>query len=324
MTFLNPEFLKTKQVPALRDRVILSHMGVQQGVFEDDDFAVYPTTGMGIEVRAGNAMVPANQTGNRGLYHVESTAAEPLTFTTSPTNPRLDQVILRVKDPSFDTTLVTSTPTVEILPGTATAGATINNRSGAAALPAGCLRLADVIIGTATSTITDAIIRDRRPWARGFARQVLYTGGDNASVGGSNALPTNTGFNAATKIQGEFTGVPIEIHFGGGQFVANNVAQIRVGVGATLSDGVTFSNLGARDEGGWSSNSTNTQGFDWKSVQTIPAPGGVGYLEFFPLAGIMEATVVGWTGTVRGIAGVPLIFSVRELLIPGDWVPGSV
>jgi hypothetical protein len=72
------------------------------------------------------------------------------------TNPRIDIVVL---EPD-------STPP-RVITGTPTVGATLDNRTGAAATPSPGLLLADVLVAAADTAISNSEIRDRRPVAAG-------------------------------------------------------------------------------------------------------------------------------------------------------------
>src|ERR1044072_1613218 len=190
---------------AIRDRLVLSHMGVQKGVFGDTDFLVAPSSAMTLSVAAGDAMIQASHPtlSNRGLYHVNSDASEPITIpTSSPSNPRLDQIVLVVSDPSYDPALITSGPTIQVVQGTATAAPPLNNRTGAAAtLPPSSLRLADVLVPAGATTISAAQIRDRRPWARGNFKRVVYNAGEFAVA--SMTMATIGTFGAGMHLRNE-------------------------------------------------------------------------------------------------------------------------
>jgi hypothetical protein len=74
-------------------------------------------------------------------------------------NPRLDQVIATLTG--------YGTATVSVLPGTANAATTLNNRTGAAALPNDAIRIADVRVtnGFAGPFVAHTSLRNRIPWA---------------------------------------------------------------------------------------------------------------------------------------------------------------
>jgi hypothetical protein len=77
-------------------------------------------------------------------------------------NPRIDSVILEVLDTLHDGY---NTAQARVVAGTASAGATLDNRTGAAALPANAILLADILVANGAASILTANIRDRRPFA---------------------------------------------------------------------------------------------------------------------------------------------------------------
>lgn len=81
-------------------------------------------------------------------------------------NPRIDRVVLEVKDHEHDAS-GSSLAQVRVVAGTATSGATLDNLTGAAAVPSSALLLADVLVAASDTSITDAEIRDRRPFVAG-------------------------------------------------------------------------------------------------------------------------------------------------------------
>ena len=108
--------------------------------------------------------------------------------------PRLDQVVLRVYENTHDGSGL-NTARIETVDGTATAGATLANRNGAAALPASSIRLADVLIAAASSSIPSGNISDRRVKAAlGGSVDVRPVTGELATeetlAGDSTAQPT--------------------------------------------------------------------------------------------------------------------------------------
>lgn len=177
MALITPEFLQSKTYPALRDRLAFQHGGnLQAGVWDPTDFkAVQRAAGanMSVDVGAGFALVQATgPASNKGLYHVQNDAlinsASSFTWPASNgSNPRIDQLFVEIND-SQDGADASDIPVLSVVQGTATSGATLDNRTGAGAAPANSLRLADVLIPAAASTITTANIRDRRPWVRGI------------------------------------------------------------------------------------------------------------------------------------------------------------
>lgn len=110
--------------------------------------------------------------GGQGLYRVDNID------TTAPTtdtyigqindtitanasgNPRLDMVILEVLDQQHSG--ASNLAQIRVVAGTPNAGATLDTRTGAAALPANAILLADVIVANGAASIVTANIRDRR------------------------------------------------------------------------------------------------------------------------------------------------------------------
>jgi len=75
-------------------------------------------------------------------------------------NPRLDMVVLEVLDAKH--TGASSTLQIRVVAGTGSVGATLDNRTGAAALPASSILLADILVTNGAVSIVTADIRDRR------------------------------------------------------------------------------------------------------------------------------------------------------------------
>jgi len=102
-----------------------------------------------------------------GMYRVafnNATQTNVDIATSDPSNPRVDQVFLTVED-SEETGSVNSGK-IRIVTGTASAPVTLDNRTGVGSVPAGMssILLADVLVGAGVTSITNANIRDRRPF----------------------------------------------------------------------------------------------------------------------------------------------------------------
>lgn len=119
------------------------------------------------------AWVRGDTRGGQGIYEVDNidrTAPTASTYkaqlnvdvaTNGVANPRLDQVVLEVLDAQH--TGASSTAQIRVVQGTATGGATLDNRTGAASLPSSAILLADILVPASESTSIDtADIRDRR------------------------------------------------------------------------------------------------------------------------------------------------------------------
>jgi hypothetical protein len=175
------DFNSSVNVPFQRMRQMLFDGALQEGVVGANDLKVVQRgagANQSVDVGTGFAWVQIDTGTRNGMGHVTNDATANVTVTASnATNPRVDQIILRWNDTSIPTG-AGNVPTLEVLTGTATAGATLDNRTGATALPNDCLRLADILVPATSTSVTTANIRDRRPWARGYYRRLLDNGGD--------------------------------------------------------------------------------------------------------------------------------------------------
>lgn len=160
MTVLLPRYLQTKEYSAKDLRQVAQSLVMREGIVDFGDFAVSQRgagANMSVDVAAGEAFVQGDTLADQGFYHVRNDAVVNVAIPAAhATLPRLDQVVLRV----YDSTVTGSTDlaVVEVVAGTATAGATLENRNGAAALPASALRLAEVLVAAADTSITTAEI----------------------------------------------------------------------------------------------------------------------------------------------------------------------
>lgn len=183
------DFVTGQSVSFQRERQLLldSGGGLQEGAVGSNDFKVAQRgagANMSVDLAPGSAWVQIDTGTRNGLGHVVSdTTANVAVAASNATNPRVDQIILRWNDTSIPTGSG-NTPTLEVLSGAATAGAQITNaaganyRAGAGALPNDCLRLADILVAAASSSVTTASIVDRRPWARGAYASQTRTAAD--------------------------------------------------------------------------------------------------------------------------------------------------
>jgi hypothetical protein len=223
------DFNSSVSVPFQRMRALLleSGGGLQEGVVGAQaaagDLKVAQraaSANLSADVALGAAWVTIDTGTRNGIGHVFSDA----TFNAGPftagnaTNPRVDQVIARWNDTSIPTG-AGNIPTIEVLTGTATAGATLDNRLGATALPNDCVRLADVLMPVSASSVTTANIRDRRPWARGAAFTVVGNGAGNHTTVATTAASLAAG---AYDIRLECSGATLDVDFTA--IAAHNVA----------------------------------------------------------------------------------------------------
>lgn len=184
------------------DFVYLRHLAEtllnSEGVanYQTDMVVTNAATGLKVDIAAGAAWVKGDSGTpamglSQGLFSVVNDAAISNAVTlpaADPTNPRLDQIVLRVQD-SADLGTGADVATFDYVQGTASAGATLLNRTGAAALGNDRLRLADVLVPAAATNLVAANVRDRRIPANGIATRYIATA-EAATVGSMTELAT--------------------------------------------------------------------------------------------------------------------------------------
>ena len=182
MTFY-ADYITSSPQTFQRDRQLLLDQGIQEGVVGIGDLKVAQRAAganMSVDIAPGFAFVQIDTGTRNGVSHITSDALANVVVAASHASlPRIDQIILRYNDTSLPTG-AGNTPTPEVLAGTPTSGATLDNRNGAAALPNDCLRLADVLVPAASSSVITGNIRDRRPWARGAYNRIIRNANDSA------------------------------------------------------------------------------------------------------------------------------------------------
>lgn len=211
---------------------LIPELSLQEGVVGAGDFKVTAAAagGMRVDVAAGLALVKGDSgtpgTGlSQGLYAQvnDASVANAVTLTAAhATLPRIDQIVLQIND-STDLGSAGNVPALTFVTGVATAGATLDNRNGATALPNNALRLADVLVPAASAAVTAGNVRDRRPWARGA--RVLVSRTANAAAGNDYSTTSATlvdidATNLTSRV--ELSGAPLEILLAGSAFL--NVA----------------------------------------------------------------------------------------------------
>lgn len=194
--------------PGLQEGVLSSgsYMVTQRGAGANLSVDIAASTGDG-------ALVQGDAVTAQGLYLVAPHSAvinETIT-TAHATLPRIDQVVLEIKDTQHDASGSNLAQT-RVVAGTATGGATLDNRTGAAALPSSAVLLADVLVAATDTAISNAEIRDRRPWARGANFRIVRN--QNAAAGNdytttAAAIALVDGTNLAPRI--ECSGAPVRV-----------------------------------------------------------------------------------------------------------------
>lgn len=163
-----PLYMSAKTYTADDDRKIIQDI-TTEGPLNGGDFQVTFSTGRTFIINQGVAFVDGKNVADQGTYRVRSAVNNSITVAAGDaTNPRLDQIVLRVLDNPHDGSGAAEAA-IEVIPGTPTAGATLDNRNGAASLTGGLdqnstslILLADVLVPAGASTLSGSNLRDKR------------------------------------------------------------------------------------------------------------------------------------------------------------------
>jgi microcystin-dependent protein len=201
----DPIFLQNKTYGAIDDRKVLQDL-IMPGVAGSGDFAVTFSSGRTLSVAAGIAFVKGLNVSDQGAYRVRTSGSTSITGNNGDaTNPRIDQVVIRVMDTTHDSSGSTEAR-VEIHEGTPTAGATLANRSGAANLTAlsakSVILLADLLVPAGATSYTGGNLGDKRTLASIALSAPLGVGSvSNAALAAGAVTDTKiTGPIAVTKL----------------------------------------------------------------------------------------------------------------------------
>jgi hypothetical protein len=280
--------------------------GLQEGVLGAGDLKGSQRAAganLSADVAVGAAWVMIDTGARNGVAHVYNDAvfnAGPFTAGHA-TLPRVDQVVLRYNDSAIPTG-AGNTPTIEVLTGTATSGATLDNRLGATALPNDCVRLCDVLMPAVAASVTTANIRDRRPWARGAHRKILRNDGGAAYTTTSAAFADLDATNLRPRIECSGVTLRLMVALGAQHSVAGATYLIGLAMDGTMVDSATSASM-------WQVPGTPTATTIRWSVPWELTPAAGSHL-FSP----QFAVVTAGTLTVAHSVASPVLFTVEEVV----------
>jgi hypothetical protein len=161
------------------------------------------------------AYIQGDTVSAQGLYSVppHNAVINETISAANASNPRIDRVILEIQDNTHDASGANLIRT-RVVTGTATAGATLDNLSNAAAVPSSALLLADVLVPANATSINNSNIRDRRKWARG-AYCVVNLSTQKTTTATTMALIDST--NLYPRV--ERSGAPLRVTLAAGIFL---------------------------------------------------------------------------------------------------------
>jgi hypothetical protein len=152
-----PSWLQNGSHPAENDRLTTQALYASTGIIGASSLAVTANSpaGMSVIVASGWAAIVGTTQSNMGTYVAYNDAANVLTVTTAdPTNPRIDIVCVTVQDAYY--TGAFNDVIFQVIAGTPAGSPT------APATPANSIKLANIAVGAAVTSITTANITDQR------------------------------------------------------------------------------------------------------------------------------------------------------------------
>lgn len=123
-----------------------------------------PASGLSVNVSTGEAIVGGTEGGAQGAYYARCSSTTNLILSgADPTNPRIDTACLTIADTGYTEPSGVSgdAATLQIVTGTPTAGATLSNLDGVAALPKSSLLLGYVLVPAGASNIVSGDIANK-------------------------------------------------------------------------------------------------------------------------------------------------------------------
>lgn len=166
------EYLQNAPAPGYSARQLRQSFvdSIGEGVFGSADYRVTFSAGLTLNVAPGEAYIRGASTALQGLYKCDNSTTRTVTLGAADVQPRLDQIVLMVRDSAEDAG-ANNDGQVTVIPGTAggVAGATLDNRASASPLTVSnpsLILLADVLVNANnTPALSGTNIRDRRAFA---------------------------------------------------------------------------------------------------------------------------------------------------------------
>lgn len=164
----DPKMLGSR-VPGAGKDGSASIAGVQAGILSGCKVIQTPAgANQGYRIGSGQAILFDSTVAGLAVY-TDNTNEDDVVTAAHASLPRIDSIYVS-SGPQFGVAL--NTRGWGAVAGTATSGATLDNRLGAAAIPANAVLVADILRPAANNIVTTANIRDRRPWANGAKTRI--------------------------------------------------------------------------------------------------------------------------------------------------------
>jgi hypothetical protein len=178
-----PSWLQAGTYPAESDRLNAQALYATTGIIGSGSLAVTQNSpaGMSVRVASGWAAIVGTTQANMGTYTTYNDALAVLTITTAnPTNPRIDRIVVTVRDSYYSGAF--NDVIFQVLAGTPAGSPT------APAVPANSISLATILVGAAVTSIVTANITDTR-----VATTTNLAVGDITEIQGGTGITVSSG-----------------------------------------------------------------------------------------------------------------------------------
>jgi len=180
-----PSWLQNGSHPAENDRLTTKAIWQTTGIVNASDLQITQngTPNMSVNVSSGYAAIVGTTQANMGTYMAYNDATTNLTISTSsPSNPRIDLIVITINDAYYSGTL--NNVSFQVIAGTPAASPTVP------ATPANSLALGQIAVGTSVTSIVTANITNYGTLATGPFGNVTTTGTQTLTNKTLNLTPT--------------------------------------------------------------------------------------------------------------------------------------
>jgi hypothetical protein len=168
---------------------------VKGGVLATGDLAVSAGSLLTVNVAAGEAIIPQGNVTYGAGYYLRNTASVNVALAAANgTFPRVDTIVAKIEDATYAGT--GNQGVIEVLTGTATSGATLANKSGAATVAGASLAIGYVLVPAGSTSVTSGNIENPNiVCLPGLERYIEGTASSRAAYGvpGRVFYATDTG-----------------------------------------------------------------------------------------------------------------------------------
>lgn len=230
-----------QEYTAALDRLVLQALARNEGVYGVPDLKVTSAGGMSVSVAAGQAFIQGDNDPYQGMYAVWNDGPVVLALANGGANNRRDLIVARVYDTAYPGNGATSLWRLEVVQGS------MATTPGEPPLPGNAIALASVYVAANATSITNAIITEKRYLANPRSIDLLLsgtpTGNDDLTAGLYTSWPAAISPRSVSRPSWATHGVIEAFLLGIKPITSASIFNVRggfdntPGVGFTVSEG---------------------------------------------------------------------------------------